>query len=88
MFKEIKLEQARELSDGVKTATLMSVSGACGAGTSVARGNSPEVQALIDRTFPDRTPAPKTCIMIGCSNSRASGFFNFGTCGIGHSFGR
>jgi hypothetical protein len=29
MFKEIKLEQARELSDGVKSATLTSVSGAC-----------------------------------------------------------
>jgi hypothetical protein len=45
MFKEIKLEQTRELNDGVKAATLMSVSGACGAtkGVVIIRPATPTV---------------------------------------------
>lgn len=40
MFKEIQLNQSRQVGDGVKSATLFSVTGACGGGSSGGGGGS------------------------------------------------
>jgi hypothetical protein len=73
-FTELKIEEARQLNDGIKNATLMSVSGACGGGGSAV---------VITTRYPalrQPAPLPRAC---SWSTNACNKFMGNGFCPTG-----
>ena len=70
MFKEIKLENSRQVGDGAKGATLFSVVGACGGGGGISTSAGPSSGGG------GGGGSSSNCIWAGCTRPAGSGWFS------------